>query len=196
MPLFRDSMIGRDTRLCIWKITEHLEDLPIPRKLDMGDIKADSRRREVLAVYALLSYMLQRDDLIIGHDETGRPTLPGWNLSISHTKGWAALVVSKSKTVAIDIEYMSDRVTKVADKFIRHDEDREGVHCQLVTWSAKETVYKLLNTENLQYFEMRLKPFTECDKGQVVVEDLKCAKTITVNYEITPDFVLTYSVEE
>jgi 4'-phosphopantetheinyl transferase EntD len=193
MPLIRDEFIKPDVRLAVWHITEAVEDFIAPRQLDLSAMHSEFRKKEVLAVYALLAHMTGKDDLIIGYDETGRPEVLGWKLSISHTKGWAALILSKTRTVAIDVEYMSDRVTRVTDRFLRPDEKKGSLFCQLVSWSAKETVYKLLSEEHLQYFEMRIKPFTESARGRVEVEDLKEPKSVMVDFEINDDFVLTYA---
>ncbi|MBM6992756.1 MAG: 4'-phosphopantetheinyl transferase superfamily protein [Prevotella sp.] len=195
MPLYRDEKIGDAARLCIWQITESIEDLPMPLQADLSALHSESRRREVMAIYALLSYMTDRTDLVICHDSTGRPILPGWNLSISHTKGWAVLVMSRTKAVAVDIEFFSDRVSRVTDRFVRPDENKDSLEVQLINWSAKETVFKFLYDEDLEYFEMRLKSFDRQPKGRVEVEDLKCPKSVWVDFEVTPDYVLTYAVE-
>lgn len=194
MPLSRDIHISPDVRLCIWQIGEVPDEPPCPAGVDLSGLHSPSRRREVQAVYALLAYMTGRNDLVIGHDDTGRPVLKGWQMSISHTRGWAALIMSRSKHVAIDIEYMSDRVSRVADRFIRKDEQRGSLGCQLINWSAKETVFKYLSEEHLEYFEMRLKPFQPSAQGVVEVEDLRLPKTITVAYEHNADYVLTYAI--
>ena len=196
MPLIRDEKISADARLCIWQITESLDDLPRPASADLSHLHSRSRLCEVTAVYALLAYMTGRNDLVIMHDDTGRPMVDGWHLSISHTKGWAALIMSRTKAVGVDIEFFADRVSRVAHKFIRHDESRESVGVQLVNWSAKETVYKFFNKEKLEYYEMRLKPFALQPKGRVEVEDLKVPKSVWVTYELNADYALTYTVEE
>lgn len=195
MPLVRDEFIKPDVRLAVWRLTEAVEDFAVPRQLDLSMMRSGSRKCEVLAIYALLAHMTGRDDLLIDHDETGRPSVTGWKLGISHTKGWAALIMSETRTVAIDIEYQSDRVARVSDRFLRPDEKRGTVSCQLISWSAKETVYKLLSKENLQFSEMRLKTFEELNKGVVEVEDLKEPKSVMVNFELNKDYVLTYAVE-
>lgn len=193
MPVIRDEFCGDDVRLCIWHITETAEELPQPRNVDLSSVRSIARKREILAVYALLSYMTGRNDLLIEHDERGKPQIQGWHLGISHTKGWAALILSKRRYVAVDIEYMSDRVSRVAPRFMRPDEKTDNILCQLVSWSAKETVYKLLSAENLKYDEMRLKPFEPLTKGRFEVENLKNENSIMVDYELNEDYVLTYA---
>lgn len=194
MPLIRDVVLERGIRLCLWQITEPIEALPVPLNKDLSNVKSMTRRREILAVYALLESMTGRNDLVIGHDAFGRPTLPGCHVSISHTRGWAALMLSDECSVGVDIEYVSDRVCRVTDRFIRPDEEKDGLARQLINWSAKETVYKLCYEDNLQFFEMRLKSFVPLNKGMVEVENMKRSEFVGVNYEINSDFVLTYSV--
>lgn len=194
MPLYRDFCIGDDARLCIWQLTEQAHELPCPEGLDLSALGSTSRRLETLAVYRLLAHMTGRHDLLIGHDANGRPMVEGWQASVSHTRGWAALMLSRSCAVAVDIEYVSDRVNRIAPRFIRPDENADSLFGRLVHWSAKEAVYKLLSAEHLQYFEMRLRPFTLLEKGRVEVEDLKDPKMVEVSYEATPAFVLTYAV--
>lgn len=139
--------------------------------------------------------MTGRNDLVVHHLPSGKPVLEGWNISISHTKGWGAVALSKSEAVAVDIEYYSDRVRKVVPRFIRPDEMTDSLEAQLINWSAKETMYKLFSEEDLQYFEMRLQPFVPLAKGCVVVEDLKKPKLQSVAYEINTDYVLTWATE-
>lgn len=196
MPLTRDEIIKPNVRLYIWQMTEKIEDLFVPPFIDLSHFHSEHRQREVLTTYNLLYDITGRNDLRIEHDMDGKPVVAGWNISISHTKGWLAVILSPDHQVAIDIEYLSDRVKKVAKRFIRPDENGDGLTKQLIHWCAKETIYKLFGPEKLQYFEMRLKPFALSTLGNVEVENLKLPKSAWVNYEVNDDFVLTYSVLE
>lgn len=188
-------MLMPDVRLCLWQLTETLADLPDPVSVDLGGMRSESHRREVKAVYALLAHMTGRSDLVIGHEPTGRPVLAGRQIGISHTRGWAALIMSERRQVAVDIEYRSDRVGRVARRFIRPDEPSHTVSHQLINWSAKETVYKLRSDERLAYFDMRLHHFTPLERGELTVDDLKMGQKVQVSYELNDDFVLTWSAE-
>lgn len=192
MPLVRVERLGNDTLLGLWQMTEQADALPVPSQVDLSGYRSEVRRREVLVTYALISALTGDDSLTIGHEPSGRPMLKGWHISISHTRGWAAVVMSRSHEVAVDIEYWSDRVSRVVERFVRPDEDSDGLHRQLINWSAKETVYKYFSVEDLQYFEMRLLPYALDSKGSVQVEDLKAGQQVSVCYEVNADFVLTY----
>ena len=82
---------------------------------------------------------------------------------------------------------------RIASKFLRRDEKAEGLDALLVHWCAKETVYKLFSAENLQYGEMRLKPFVPMMDWNCEVENLKSHKWVYVDFVLTLEFVLTYA---
>lgn len=196
MPLTRILNLDHGVRLALWRMTEEPSGLPVPQGCDFSDIHSASRLREKLVVYAMLRVLTGRSDLLVRHLPSGRPFVDGLSLSISHTRGWAALLLSeKPVALGVDIEYVSERVNKVADRFIRPDEQSESLAHRLINWSAKETVYKLLSQEDLQYFEMRLGPFAPGKAGSVAVEDLRLGRTVDVSYELNDDYVLTWAVK-
>ncbi len=156
-------------------------------------LKNEGRKKEFLAVRALLHEMLGDGVGEITHNEAGKPMLKGYRVSVSHTQGFAAIIVSKTKEVGVDVEYISDRVKRIASKFMRKDEKASDVDSLLVHWCAKETVYKLFSDQNLQYEEMRVKPFDAMADWMCEVENLKSRKKVTVDFELTMEFVLTYA---
>ncbi len=188
-------------------MTERIDQLLKPKGVDLCFL-SEKRLKEELCVYALLTAMTGNDHLVIGHEPSGKPQLEGWSISISHTRGWVAIILSTGFQVGIDIEYTSDRVGKVVDRFIREDEQRDTLSQQLINWSAKETVYKLFSEQKLDYFDMRLHSLpSEIDlvldgkahvakdgvEGSVMVDVLKTNGAVAVHYELTSDYVLTYS---
>ncbi len=129
----------------------------------------------------------------ITHNEAGKPLFRGYHISVSHTKGYAALILSKNQEVAVDIEYFNDRVERIASKFLRKDEKAEDLDAKLVHWCAKETVFKLFSEENLMFEDMRVKPFDTMADWSCDVENLKSGKMAHVDFELTMEFVLTYA---
>ena len=130
--------------------------------------KNDGRKLEFLAIRALMYEMLKTNGASKGllshagditHNEAGKPLFRGYHISVSHTKGYAALILSKNQEVSVDIEYFSDRVERIASKFLRKDEKAEDLDAKLVHWCAKETVFKLFSEEKLMFEDMRVKPF-------------------------------------
>ena len=181
-------------RLGLWNITEKVTDLPCPTCLDLSSINSDTRKIERLVTYQLLNALTGLDQVEIKHDKAGKPLIDGYEISLSHTRGWAAMIISEHYQTGIDVEYISDRVNRVANRFIRSDEDCEGLEKRLVNWCAKEALYKMRSAENLQYFDMRLHPFSLSD-GFVNTDDLKRGDTVRIDFEHTADYVLTWCAE-
>ena len=196
--------------LGLWQMNESPEQLfdlyphllPYRSSLD-NKYKNDGRKLEFLAIRALMYEMLRVNGASKGllshagdftHNGQGKPLFRGYHVSISHTKGYAALILSKKSEVAVDIEYMSDRVERIASKFLRKDERADSLDAKLVHWCAKETVFKLFSEENLLFEDMRVKPFDMMADWACDVENLKSGKTARVDFELAMDFVLTYSM--
>lgn len=197
MPLVRIDNIGDGVRLALWRMTEDVEDLPCPPGGDLSGTHSDVRRKERLVSYCMLRSLTGKDGLLITHLPSGKPVVDGFSISLSHTKGWAAMIISpKPMRLGVDIEYYSERVNKVADRFIRPDEQSDSLAYRLINWSAKESVYKALSSEDLHFFEMRLKPFAASPRGEVVVEDLKVSREMHVGFVLNKDFVLTWVKEK
>ena len=196
--------------LGLWQMDESPEQLfdlyphLLPYRSSLDDkYKNDGRKLEFLAIRALMYEMLRVNGASKGllshagdftHNGQGKPLFRGYHVSISHTKGYAALILSKKSEVAVDIEYMSDRVERIASKFLRKDERADSLDAKLVYWCAKETVFKLFSEENLLFEDMRVKPFDTMADWACDVENLKSGKTARVDFELAMDFVLTYSM--
>ena len=196
--------------LGLWQMDESPEQLfdlyphLLPYRSSLDDkYKNDGRKLEFLAIRALMYEMLRVNGASKGllthagdftHNGQGKPLFRGYHVSISHTKGYAALILSKKSEVAVDIEYMSDRVERIASKFLRKDERADSLDAKLVHWCAKETVFKLFSEENLLFEDMRVKPFDTMVDWACDVENLKSGKTARVDFELAMDFVLTYSM--
>lgn len=203
------------TRMGLWRMDESTEELyrlyPHLEALPMS-YRSESRQKEYLCIRVLLSVMTGRQDLLIDHLPSGKPVVDGFNISISHTRGYAALVLSRSEAVAVDIEYRSDRVGRIVHKFLlpeetsalvgRTDDSLLSTECPdrpmpttddlLLAWSAKETLYKLHSSDRLDYFEMRC---LQKDGSRIVLENIKRGKVVSIPYKFTDDYVLTWAVE-
>ncbi|MDR2774654.1 MAG: 4'-phosphopantetheinyl transferase superfamily protein [Tannerella sp.] len=126
MPLLN---IYETPRIGIWEITEPWQELfdSLTDKdvycSDVMKISSDKRKQEWLAVRLLLQH-LSGSDIHIKYRENGAPCLPGstCNISLSHTKGFAAIILSENKNPGIDIEYRSVRAWKLYKKYMNENE--------------------------------------------------------------------------
>ena len=197
MPQLSVEKINPHTTLLVWKITETEEQLKsqLPQSvletITNKNYKSESRRLEVMATYALLISCLKTPSVIIDHNSNGQPLLDGFYISISHTNGYACVLLSTQKVVAIDIEYRSDRIERIRSKFLRSDEPFTSIEGLLLVWSAKETLYKYFSEDDLMYNEMKVESISASSLSMI---NLETNEKKMVSYLSTPDYVLTYLV--
>lgn len=169
-------------------------------KTEVDKMKSSSRRMEFLVVRALLKEMLGYVPLL-QHNEDGKPLLPdGMSISISHTRGYVAVILSDTENVAVDIEYYSDRVCRVADKFIRKDENVQNLMGEILCWCSKETLYKLHSSDKLGFHEMRVdfssQLFSAPSYGKFNIENLKRKAVVEMCFMATETYIMTYAHEK
>lgn len=167
-------------------------------------ISSEKRLREQTAVRVLLKTLLNNEEKTIGYSANGKPYLPdgSYVISISHTKGYAAVALAKQGRTGIDIEYISDKVKRVRSKFISDkeyiDESNETIHL-LLHWSAKETMYKALGYTGVDLMQhLFVEKFTPQESGifggyEKYTEDSVHFK---IHYFVKEDYVLTMTFEE
>lgn len=166
--------------------------------------KMRSKRRviEWLASRVLL-FELLGEEKIIDNRPDGRPFLidGSHKISISHTKDYAAVLLHKQYAVGIDMETISERVGKLADKFISENEyidhSQQVIH-QLLHWSAKETTFKMMEENEIDFKEhLHVHPFLPGKKGVFQINESRTPrqKTFQIHYEVLPDAVLTWAVD-
>ncbi len=198
--------LDASVRIGLWKMTETEETLysQYPElyhyKAEVGEMKSSSRRMEFLVVRTLLKEMLGHVPLL-QHNADGKPFLSeGMNISISHTRGYVAVILSDTENVAVDIEYYSDRVCRVADKFIRKDENAYNLRDKILCWCSKETLYKLYSSDKLEFHEMRV-DFSSLlvsgpGNGNFNIENLRRKNVLKMCFITTETYIMTYAHEK
>lgn len=233
MALINVREVYPNVFLGLWQTTETVDEFfgtygflePYRQHVETS-FKNDGRKKEFLAIHALLHEMLAicgkphgarrstalqeqskalqepskasqglpvADAPMIGHAASGQPLLRGYHVGVTHTKGYAALMLSKNCDVACDIEHFIDRVERIKSKFLRKDEKADDLDSLLVHWCGKETVYKLFPEDNLQFSQMRVGPFSTMSDWTCEVENMKRGEKVRVDFELTMQFVLTYA---
>ncbi len=197
-------LLPETVKVGIWEMRESEEKLYAenPALLQYQEqvscFKSPVRRLEYLSVRHIMFNMLGGIKKVF-HNSNGKPyLLEGPNISISHTKGYAAVALSENLNVAIDMEYRSERVCRIASRFLRDDETPTSTEEKLLCWCAKETLYKLHSSDNLTFHEMRISSLPEKDghqSGKIIAENLCRNVAVEVRFVATHDFVLTYAFE-
>ena len=171
--LIRTQRLSDDLLLGLWRLPA---DTP----------RGAKRQQERAAAHSLLAAMLGRPVAIL-HAADGAPLVEGHQISISHTRGFLAILLSRSRRVGVDIEYRSDR--RIASRFLRPDESASSTDDLLTCWCVKEAVYKLRSASHLAYDQMRVHLDT------ATADDLLAADSLSFGREITPDYVLVWTSE-
>lgn len=207
--LIRKEHISEDLLLGIRKISTNKDSLinmlPISQRevisAQIAKMRAESRIIEWLNTRVLLYELLGEEKTIYNHP-SGRPFLndKSYRISISHTHGYVAMLLSSKYYVGIDIETISARISKVTDKFISSEEyissSNKIIH-QLLHWSAKETIFKILKEGDIDFKEhLRIFPFEPGVKGVFDAKEYKTLKEkeFKINYEVFEDAVLTWTI--
>ncbi len=156
MPLHFYKRIDHFYELAVWKIVEQ-ESFFISRLLftaadekRLSEFQNPTRRLEWLATRYLIRYLLNPPDLIeMGAKENRKPFISNLksHVSISHCRGFAAVMVSDEMQVGVDIEGIHPRIKKIAHKFVNEVEEQmvaEGDEVEKLSafWSLKESVFK------------------------------------------------------
>ncbi len=201
MPLYLQETLAHQSTLGIWKITEPLAFFSEHVKLSteerqyLDKFTNTNRKCEFYAVRALLQ-ALSKEDLQIHYHKTGKPGLQSdLNISISHTKGFACILLSTDKEVGIDMEYLSDRVLRIKNKFLDSEEQSwcHSTDQHILAWSAKESIFKLYG-KGLDFKDIHLRKFNADCNDSTIEASLKCAdlKNYTLYYKKIEDNYLTY----
>lgn len=202
MPLFLNEEIFPDVRLGIWAISESSDDfwalspyVESSRSEFNALYKSEQRKCEVLAVSLLIKEIIG-DNVQLLHQDNGKPYLSsGMNISISHTRGFAVIIVSHSKQVSVDIEYFSNRIERIKSKFMRDDENASSQVKLLMHWCAKETMYKLFPEDNLTFNKMQLLSVDGNDStGIITAKNIFRNRNVSVYYRTFCNCLLTYAV--
>lgn len=166
-----------------------VEQVPEGVRLCVVPFEGSGRERECEAINYLVKNVLNIPDDIV-HNKDGKPFIAGYNISITHTRGWAAVMVSDNYEVGVDIEFRSERVNRIASRFLRSDEKLTDTESRLIAWCAKESLYKLCSSQHLAYEEMKV------DIESDIIHNLKSAESYPYNKLLARDFILVWMIKQ
>lgn len=203
MPLFYQQNINATTRLAVWKIeeTEQFFSNTIPLQ---RNIAHPHKRLQHLAGRYLLRFLFPDFPYeTIAIAKTNKPYLPNevYHFSISHCGDYAAAIVSSTNRVGVDVELVTERVVKIAKKFL-HEEEQKMFNIQssmfnvqqlTLLWSSKEAMFKWWGNGEVDFSEMmRIEPFELSAKGtiQAIFKEIP----LQLQYELLGKLCLVWTV--
>ncbi len=128
-------------------------------------IKNNPRKIEWLTVRILLTHVLNTYQPI-QYNEMRKPyLLSNHNISITHSKDIAAIIISTDNQVSIDAERVTDKAKNIIHKFLSDKEidkfrDLQSDYLYTLLWSVKECVYKSYSEKNIFF------------NSQIIVQDI------------------------
>lgn len=191
------------TLIAVWKIEESTDELinMLDEKVYIENIltiKSDKIKQEKLAVRVLLKRLFDKE-VELEYNKAGRPYLMGMNMhiSITHTKGYAAVALDAKRQIGIDIEHKSDKILRVKDRVISETEyinQADELNHLLLHWCAKESMFKVMDADGVDYQEhLHIEHFTPKSEGFFTARESKSddGTAFRIYYHIENDFVLT-----
>lgn len=208
MPLFYQQHINDTTRLAIWKIEEDeeffLRYVPLQQ-----EITHPHKRLQHLAARYLLRFLFPdfpNEEILVA--DTRKPYLPNeqYHFSVSHCGNYAAALVSSDHRVGIDIEKQTEKIERIAHKFMHENDlyyiatsslyDRNTLQLLAMMWSAKESLYKWYGLGDVNFKEhMQLNGGMKQDEEQFLLPFVfkkHHALHVTVYAKVFEDIVLDW----
>jgi len=202
LPLFYQKNINTTTSFAVWQIDETVPELLslLENKEEYAHVYSlgkEHRQKEWLAVRVLL-YNILGEHKSVDYAPSGKPFLAdnSFFISFSHTKKFAAVCISTEGEIGIDVEYRSDRVNRVVERFLSPTEIEYAGNSNLyflVAWCAKETAYKKLGEEGLDFakhFFMEKIEVQQCGRFYLQEFFTSLKNKYLLHYFVEDDFVV------
>lgn len=211
MPIIWSKKLGNKGELAVWHITELADELYNKLQLNNAEkafydsLQSSKRNMHWLGSRVLLRTLLNTTEYIDCQlDQNNKPYLVNfpYEISISHSNNNAAVIIYKEKSVGVDIEKMSDKIERIAGRFLSAKElafimPEHRIKQLYVCWGVKETLFKLYGKGSLPFIDgIVIDPFEYTEKGSVNAHiHLPHFKaSYTVEYTALQEYMLTWCV--
>jgi 4'-phosphopantetheinyl transferase len=195
--------------LGLWNITESTDELISLAGLGAQEFALyntfsnDTRRKHWLSYRALVKQMLDGRQFNLVYDTYGKlhPDDGSFHLSVSHSGDYSAAIVNQQTSVGIDVEKMTPRILKIADRFMGPAE-LAGIPSNCLTeyyyvyWGAKEALFKYYAKGSLEFrTQLQILPFKLSETGTVTGSILTdtFSETLTLKYELFENYILVHT---
>lgn len=211
MPICFKRDDGR-LQCCVWRVTETVEELStlVPHgalllEAAFQRYTSPKRRMEFVAVHVLLATVLQAE-VWVEHHPSGRPYLrgnPHCQVSVSHTRGYVAVALSRSGCPGVDIEHYASKADRLRGRIVSPDERADNTWDILLHWSAKETAFKMMDCQGVDFLKhLRAEGVqtgavapSEPPPFRLFVTHPACRCIYTIRALLFEDAVLTYAID-
>lgn len=210
MGLYLRKKLDQGGEISVWEVTESEEELlkiisiPNDELEELYFTRSESRRREKLAVRALLNTVFE-DKVYLGHHDNGSPFIQNnsTHISITHTNRFVAIITHPTEDVGIDIECLERDFSAVEKKALSEEEreDLSDKHRNLqlaIYWCAKEAIYKRMSQHGVDFAkQMEIDKFNPKDEGEIdatFIDKDGEEEEFELEYEVFDNHVLVWLV--
>jgi phosphopantetheinyl transferase len=208
MPLIR-KLSERGASIGVWYITERSDELIGLLQLDAGEkalietLRHSKRYLHWLSSRVLLRQLLHTKRFIqLQSDANRKPVLVNFphQLSISHSREMAAVIISEEYPVGIDVERIDTKVRRVRHKFLSPSElaalsNPDDIEQLITCWCAKEALYKYYGRGQVDFIaDLRL-DLPPQDKSHIAAHIAKDSNSDhIVHTMVIDDYMLAFVV--
>ncbi|MCF8294904.1 MAG: 4'-phosphopantetheinyl transferase superfamily protein [Bacteroidales bacterium] len=203
--VFQETQLDEELLLVSLRITEETEKWLLLQGLyQEGDqVSHPKRRNELMAARAIVNHTCKVANPIV-YDAEGKPFLEScqFQISITHTADYVAVLFSKNQPVGLDAEYASDRVMKISGRFLSEEETRNTCHesqsvHQMIYWTMKEAMLKLVGDRKLDFKEeLKIQAFGIQKSGETtgVIFRQGKARTCQLKYIVNDALIISWAM--
>ncbi len=198
---------NKHNQIGLWSLEEEPAELEQLISLSRHDqlflekMTSRFRRREFLSVRILMTELLGRYPEIL-YDSHHRPYLAGRekHISISHSRSLVA-VIAGERPAGIDTEELHRDISPIIHRFMNAAEITwssvapDPSRAQVLCWSIKESVFKLMATENVDFRSMiSIDPVGSDNLGRTTANFRMSKETVSieVHYLFEQNNVITW----
>lgn len=191
--------------ILIAEIGESVEELmqqlnnPAAYIRELSLLKNPKRQKEFLTIRLMLQNHFGNTQQVI-YDSSGKPSIQNSNLqlSITHSKKHAAIILAENARVGIDIEIPSGRILTISKRFLHPDElafSANDIRALTIIWSAKEVLYKIIGRDAFDFgAQLKILPFIPGNTGNLDAIHIPTAEKYTLTYHVFPEYILVYGI--
>ena len=169
-------------------------------KIDLSKIprvKNENRTKQWVSTRLLVNHFFTKTT--ISYDHLGKPFLSnGWNISISHSGNYVAIVLNKTENCGVDIEKIATKVDRIKHKFLNATDLQNLQTTEELTiyWGAKEALYKYYGKKEVLFIEhLFIEDFSlQSDEFKGTIKMPSFEKKIAMNWEKIDDYTLVYTL--
>ena len=194
-----------DTKILVCKFSESIDELYQKwwyEGLDVAEyenISSAKRKREYLCVRLAMRSMLGKE-ISISYNEQGKPSLEdkSFQISISHSNNWVAVISHPHRLVGIDIECPNDKIKNIYTRFLSELEQSElnngtDIKQLQLAWSAKEALYKIIGKQAVDFKnQLRIFSFEVKPQGEFLSQHIDTDTLYSLFYTQSSEYTLVY----